>query len=435
MGAQHCALGLHALWGLRAVGLVGNGPWGGWPATVVRGVWFQALSLSRLPVPRGGQPGFNDPCVPGAVGVGVGTRPLPDSVRPCGPALRAAGVAEGRPRGGCLSPLLGASEVRRSPSPDCPPSGRAVGVRYQRAVGPGVRVSGPSTVPLACMPFGGCVPRGWRRAVPVGAGLPLLLGASGVRRCPSLGRPSSGAGSRGCCLQVDVAVTSDYHRVPSGEAALRDVHLDVGPECRLPCQEGAARLRPVDADESKAPLVRADFQGGSFTWDNFPEAKHLMLGHVLAADSGVEATRPRAGDGFHQPAAEEGDVPLVPECCGYVVLCAQVAISDSRRITAKPCSRGSIPVTKCSLSVQATGPRCRWRVSLRERSCGTRPLCRIEESSPRTSSAASSWIQLSCTGGGEAGYAGAARSWAVAGARESGEPASKGAHSPALMEP
>ena len=57
--------------------------------------------------------------------------------------------------------LRGASEVRRSPSPDCPPTGRAVGVRYPRAVGAGVWVWGPNTVPLACMPCGGCVPRGW----------------------------------------------------------------------------------------------------------------------------------------------------------------------------------------------------------------------------------------------------------------------------------
>ena len=50
--------------------------------------------------------------------------------------------------------------VRRSPSPDCPPSGRAVGVRHPRAVGAGVWVWGPNTVPFACMPCGGCVPWG-----------------------------------------------------------------------------------------------------------------------------------------------------------------------------------------------------------------------------------------------------------------------------------
>ena len=99
--------------GVEPPGWRGAVPRGGWPATVVRGVWCRALSLPRPPVLWGGQPGFRDPRVPGAVGVGVGTQHLPHGVRPCRPALRAAGVAEGRPRGGCLSP----SEVRRSPSP------------------------------------------------------------------------------------------------------------------------------------------------------------------------------------------------------------------------------------------------------------------------------------------------------------------------------
>ena len=44
--------------------------------------------------------------------------------------------------------------VRRSPSPNCPLSGRAVGVRHPHAVGACVWVWGPNTVPLACMPCG-----------------------------------------------------------------------------------------------------------------------------------------------------------------------------------------------------------------------------------------------------------------------------------------
>ena len=110
--AQVCGCGgptlspsLHALWGLRAAGVVGGRPRGGWPATVVRGIWCQALSLHRPPVLWSGRPGFYDPCVPGAVGAGVGTQHQPHSVRPCGPALLAVGVAEGRPRGGSLPPL------------------------------------------------------------------------------------------------------------------------------------------------------------------------------------------------------------------------------------------------------------------------------------------------------------------------------------------
>ena len=84
----------------------GANPRGGWPATIVRGVCCQALSLPRPPVLWGGQPGYRDPCVPGAVGVGVGTQHRFHSVPPlCGPALLAVGLAEGRPRGGCLPPL------------------------------------------------------------------------------------------------------------------------------------------------------------------------------------------------------------------------------------------------------------------------------------------------------------------------------------------
>ena len=140
----------------------------------MRGVWCQALSFPRPPVLWGGRPGYRDPCVPGAVGAGVGTQHRFHSVRPCGPALLAVGLAEGRPRGGCLPPLRGASEVRRSPSPDCLPTGRAVRVRYPRAFGAGVWVWGPNTVPLACTPCGGCVPQGWWGAVPGEGGLPLL---------------------------------------------------------------------------------------------------------------------------------------------------------------------------------------------------------------------------------------------------------------------
>ena len=105
VGAQHCPLGLHALWGLRAAGVAGGRPRGGWPATVVRGAWCQALSLPRPPVLWSGRPGFRNPCVPGAVRAGVGTQHRPHSVRPCGPALLVVGVAEGYPRGGCLPPL------------------------------------------------------------------------------------------------------------------------------------------------------------------------------------------------------------------------------------------------------------------------------------------------------------------------------------------
>ena len=91
--------------GVARCGGGGRASPGGVPSTVVRGAWCQALSLPRLLVLRSVQPGFRDPCVPGAVDAGVWTQHRPHSVRPCGPALLAVGVAEGRPRGGCLPPL------------------------------------------------------------------------------------------------------------------------------------------------------------------------------------------------------------------------------------------------------------------------------------------------------------------------------------------
>ena len=95
-------------------------------------------------------------------------------------------VAKGRPRGGCLPLLRGASRIRRSPSPDCLPTGRAVGVRHPRAVGAGVWVWGPYSVPLACTPCGSCVPRGGPVAfVCRGAGLE----GGGRAPCPPFARP------------------------------------------------------------------------------------------------------------------------------------------------------------------------------------------------------------------------------------------------------
>ena len=58
------------------------------------------------------------------------------------------------------------------------------------------------------------------------------------------------------------------------------------------------------------------------------------------------------------------------------ISCARVAIPVSWSMMAKPPSRGSIPVMRCSFSVQAAGPRRSWSVSRRDRSGGTRPLRR-----------------------------------------------------------
>ena len=141
-----------------------------------------ALGAGRA-VPRGLCPSACPAPVPCSV-----WRALGGTVRSRFPPtwLGVVGVAEGRPRGGCLPLLQEASGVRRSPTPDCPPTGRAVEVRYPRAVGGGVRVWGPYSVPLACTPFGGCVPRGGSVAfVCRGAG----WGGGGRAPCPPFARP------------------------------------------------------------------------------------------------------------------------------------------------------------------------------------------------------------------------------------------------------
>ena len=86
-------------------------------------------------------------------------------------------------RGGRLLPGCGASGVGRSPTPDCPPSGRAAGAHYPLAVGPGGCGRGdPSPSPQRALLRAGFALRGGGMRVPGG-------GAS----CLDVGRPGSGA--------------------------------------------------------------------------------------------------------------------------------------------------------------------------------------------------------------------------------------------------
>ena len=172
VGAQHCPLGLHALWGLRAAGVVWRGgvPGGGWPATVVRGVWCQALSLPRPPVLWAG-------CrVRG--GAGVGTHNQPYRARSCELALRAVGAARWRPGGGasCLGVGCPGSGALR------PPSARPLG-----------GLPGPTTHWL-WVPGGAGV---GTRHQPHSARSCVLWGrhegARGGASCLGVGRPGSGA--------------------------------------------------------------------------------------------------------------------------------------------------------------------------------------------------------------------------------------------------
>ena len=158
--------------GVARCGGGGRASPGGPPSTVVRGAWCQALSLPRPPVLWSGQPGFRDPCVPGAVDAGVWTQHRPHSVRPCGPALLAVGLAEGRPRGGAFHRCEGRLVSGAVPPPAARPLERAA--RVPRPVCPG------------------CGRCGRVDPAPAAQRAPLR---AGVARCGGGGRASPGGGA------------------------------------------------------------------------------------------------------------------------------------------------------------------------------------------------------------------------------------------------
>ena len=144
-------------------GCVPRGCCRGWPSSFVRSVSRQALSLPWPPVLWGGQPGFRDPCVPGAVGVGVGTEHRSHSVRPCEPSLRAVGVKGGVPGGGAFCRCEGCLSSGAPPPPAACSLGGLPGpathVPWARVCGRG----GPALSPWLVCPVG-TVPRGcWGR--------------------------------------------------------------------------------------------------------------------------------------------------------------------------------------------------------------------------------------------------------------------------------
>ena len=120
---------------LRAVGAARGRP-GGAPSAWVWGVRGRALSQPRLPALWAGCRGP----LPTGCGCG-GVRAWGPVTNPTARALASWlcalwGRHEGA-RGGRLLPGCGASGVGRSPTTDCPPSGRAAGAHYPLAVGAG----------------------------------------------------------------------------------------------------------------------------------------------------------------------------------------------------------------------------------------------------------------------------------------------------------
>ena len=96
------------------------------------------------------------------------------------------------PGGGRLLPGCGASGVRRSSTPDCPPSGRATGAHYPLAVDAGGCGRGdPSPTPQRALLRAGFARCGGGMRVPRGR-LLLGCGACRVGRSPTPDCPPSG---------------------------------------------------------------------------------------------------------------------------------------------------------------------------------------------------------------------------------------------------
>ena len=160
--------------GLRAAGVAGGPPGGGEPLTVVRGVWCQALSPPAAARPLGQAARPRCPCFPGAGGLNVGTQHRPHSVRSCELALRAVGMAGGRPRGGASRHCEGRLRSSARPPPTAHPRGgqlgSAVEVLWAWVCGRG----GPALFLWRACPAGGCAPPQWRKVVPGGGDLSPL---------------------------------------------------------------------------------------------------------------------------------------------------------------------------------------------------------------------------------------------------------------------
>ena len=167
---------------LRAVGAARGRTGGGAPCL---GVWRPGSGALPPPTarPLGGLPGPTTHWLWVRGGAGVGTRHQTHSARSCELAFSRFGGGMRVPRGGRLWPGCGASGVGRSPTPDCPPSGRAAGAHYPLAVGVGRCGRGdPSPTPQRALLRAGFVRCGGGMRLPGG-------GAS----CLGVGRPGSGA--------------------------------------------------------------------------------------------------------------------------------------------------------------------------------------------------------------------------------------------------
>ena len=155
----------------------------------------------------------------------------------CGGGKRAPG-------GGRLLPGCGASGVGRSPTPNCPPSGRAAGAHYPLAVGAGGCGRGdPSPTPQRTLLRAGFVRCGGGTRAPGGGRLLPGCGASGVGRSPTPNCPPSGRAA-GAHYPLAVAAGGCGRGDPSPtpqRALLRAGFARCGGSMRVP---GGGRLLP-----------------------------------------------------------------------------------------------------------------------------------------------------------------------------------------------
>ena len=124
--------------------------------------------------PLGRAAGVPRPLCPGCGQCGRGPSTGPTACALAGRRCSLWGWRKGNPGGSLSTVVRGVCGQAPPPPPNLPPTGRAVGVSHPHAVGAGVWLWRPITVPLACMPCGGCVPRGWWGAVTGEAGPPPL---------------------------------------------------------------------------------------------------------------------------------------------------------------------------------------------------------------------------------------------------------------------
>ena len=159
--------------------------------------------------PLGGLPGPTTHWLWVRGGAGVGTRHPPSQRVLFRARFAHCGGGRRAPRGGRLLPGCGASGVGRSPTPDCPPSGRAAGAQYPLAVdAEGCGRGDPSPTPQRALFRAGFARCGCGTRAPGGERLLPGCGASGVGRSPTPDCPPSGraagahyplaVGARGC---------------------------------------------------------------------------------------------------------------------------------------------------------------------------------------------------------------------------------------------